>query len=43
MADIAALMELLRELTDEERQRIFAEFCTYCGATDPTCQCWNDD
>jgi len=33
----------LKMLSEDERRGLFGEFCTYCGADDPTCQCWNDE
>lgn len=34
---------LLRELTSDERMELFSDYCKYCGDTDPSCQCWNDE
>lgn len=33
----------LASMTEEERLKVFALFCTYCGTDDPECQCWNDE
>ena len=35
--------KLLKELTDDERMELFGDYCKYCGDTNPTCQCWNDE
>jgi hypothetical protein len=37
------ILELLNQLTDEERLDIFSEYCRTCGSKDPRCQCWNDE
>lgn len=34
---------LLSAMTDEARLEVFGHFCTYCGSTNPNCQCWNDE
>lgn len=37
------VVDALDALTDDERLKVFAEYCTHCGAKDPRCQCWNDE
>jgi hypothetical protein len=37
------ILQLLNELTDEERTDIFYEYCRYCGSKNPRCQCMNDE
>jgi len=33
----------LKLLSDEERCDLFGEFCYFCGADDPACDCMRDD
>ena len=33
----------LNELTDEERLKIFGNYCTECGSRDTSCNCWRDE
>lgn len=40
--ELDKVKDLLKRLTDEERMKLFEDYCTYCGAKDPRCQCWND-
>ncbi len=37
------IIDLMREMTDEQRMQIMCEFCTHCGRNEPRCQCWNDE
>ena len=39
----AAKVTQLLTMTDEQRRKIFSQFCTYCGDKYPNCQCWNDE
>ena len=41
--EVAAHVNSLFDLTDEQREHIFSYFCTHCGSTDRRCQCWNDE
>lgn len=34
------VIEVLKELTDEQRKNIFDEFCYDCGNIDSNCYCW---
>lgn len=36
------LKKELDKLTEEERLKIFKQYCIYCGSKDSKCQCWND-
>lgn len=33
----------LKVLSEDERVELFEEFCTYCGANDPKCDCMRDE
>lgn len=33
---------VLFDLTDDERMKVFDLFCIECGDKDPSCCCWND-
>jgi len=33
----------LERLTDEERVRVFSEFCTACGSKNPKCNCMREE
>lgn len=37
------VIKLLDSMNADERMDVFAEYCTYCGDKDPSCQCWNDE
>lgn len=37
------VIKLLDSMDADERMDVFAEYCTYCGDKDPSCQCWNDE
>jgi hypothetical protein len=41
--NIQNVVELLRELSPDDRLKVFRYFCTRCGSTDSYCQCWNDE
>lgn len=41
---VEEIKRLLRELPrDDDRKKVFGEFCVHCGCCDPDCQCWNDE
>jgi hypothetical protein len=40
---IAALVTLIRGLNDQDRLKVFGNFCTHCGIEDPGCRCWNNE
>ena len=44
---IEKVKALLPELTDEERENLFSDYCKHCGRYDADkprgCQCWNDE
>jgi len=40
---VKTALELLKEMTDEERLDLFHEFCVHCGGTSKPCTCWRDD
>ncbi len=49
-ARLAKILDELRDLTDDERQALFAvlfdRYCIHCGGEQPktgSCQCWNDE
>lgn len=42
-AALVPAIAALKELTEEQRRDVFAEFCKHCGSDDPSCQCWNDE
>ena len=35
--------QALDELTEEEREELFIEYCCHCGRKESGCQCWNDN
>lgn len=37
------ILQLLTNLTPEQRLEVFAHFCKSCGSDNPRCQCWNDE
>lgn len=37
------VIQLMSEMTAEERTEIISHFCSGCGTPDTRCQCWNDD
>jgi rRNA maturation protein Nop10 len=37
------IINKLNQLTDDERFKMFLEYCTHCGSKDSNCQCANDD
>ena len=37
------VIKLLDSMNADERMGVFAEYCTYCGDKDPSCQCWNNE
>ena len=37
------IINLLNQLTDDERLNIFNEYCKHCGNKNSNCQCANDD
>lgn len=40
---IAAVVDTLAILSDEQRLEIFGRYCRACGSKDPRCQCANDE
>ena len=44
---VMALIDQMKDLTDDERRAILRRFCSECGRPQPSkgrqCQCWNDD
>ena len=38
-----AALEIFGLLTNEQRTELFAEFCVYCGDSNPKCPCMRDD
>lgn len=40
---IDEIVELLKQLSDDERMKVFNRFCTKCGNANSVCCCWNDD
>lgn len=38
-----AIIEAIRQLSDEERLDAFAKFCRHCGSADPHCTCSKDE
>lgn len=39
----SAARSLVEKLTDDERHRLFHQYCIHCGSGDITCQCWDDE
>lgn len=37
------VLNAMRQLSDDERLSVMAQFCHECGSVDPRCQCWNDE
>lgn len=37
------VIKLLDSMNANERMVVFAEYCTYCGDKDTSCQCWHDE
>lgn len=42
-AKIQRAVDMLADLTDEERLQVFTAFCTNCGSGDPDCDCVSDE
>lgn len=44
---IEEIVELMKQLSDDERLEVMSHFCTDCGCiqpeTGPRCCCWNDE
>jgi hypothetical protein len=40
---INELIDILNQLTDDERVELISNYCTHCGSVDPFCQCWDDE
>lgn len=39
----AAAVEAMKQLLDDERMEVMAQFCKFCGSDNPSCSCWNDE
>lgn len=47
-ADLLALIEILNQLSDDERLEIFSKYCLHCGirldlTQSGKCFCWRDE
>jgi len=40
---VSFMVSIMDLLTDDQRLKVFSEFCGSCGSTDRSCQCWNDE
>ncbi len=43
MNSIQEIVELLDELSPEDRTEVFNLYCVHCGDSDPWCQCSNEE
>jgi heterodisulfide reductase subunit C len=39
----AAAIEAMKQLLDDERVEVMAQFCMHCGNDDPECVCMKND
>lgn len=37
------MVDMMKDLTPDQRMEVFSQFCKHCGSDDPKCQCWNDE
>ena len=40
---VDTIVNIIKNLSEDDRMKIFNKFCKHCGSDDPGCQCWNDE
>jgi len=40
---VQLVIDLMMQLTDEQRMDVMNSFCKHCGCDNKYCSCWNDE